>query len=280
MLVTGTSRGIGRATALRLAARGMSVVAAVRTPEDGAAVERACAGDLQTILFDLTSEESIGELATRLAEIVGEDGLYGLVNNAATSGRASPIESVTRETLEGAYRGTAFGTILTTAALLPLVRRAKGRIVNVGAGRLPLPPLGPGLSAKLAMEAMTDHLRIEVRRLGVGVSIVYPGMTRWEDTDEQLAVYGQEVEASLRHVAEDDRAYFAASVEKVKAMQRRFMATAVPADRVAATIERALTARRPRARYFSGWEQKMVALLERVTTERVRDALVVRMVGL
>jgi hypothetical protein len=57
------------------------------------------------------------------------------------------------------------------------------------------------------------------------------------------------------------------------------MKTAAPADRVAATIERALTAHRPRARYYCGWEQRTAAWLERWTTERVRDAIIGRMMG-
>lgn len=280
VLVTGTSRGIGRATALRLARGGMSVIASVRMPEDGLSIEEQSGGRVRSIVLDIGCDDSIGEAAFRVSELVGSHGLYGLVNNAAVPGHGSPIEFVTRKTLEEVFRVNAFGTTLLCGAMMPLLRRARGGIVNVGAGKLPLPPMGPGFSAKSAMESMMDHLRIEVRGLGVGVSIVYPGMTRWEDVDEQLAIYGQEIDAAVNIVAAVDKKRFENVAEHVKAVHRRFMSTAASADSVAITVERALTARWPRARYYCGWEQKAVAALERLTTERLRDAIVRRMTGL
>ena len=113
-----------------------------------------------------------------------------------------------REALERSFGVTAFGTFLLIRALMPMIRQARGRIVNVGAGRLPLPLLGPGFGAKLAMEAMSDILRVELRTTGVKVSIVEPGMTRWEDVESQLAVYAQGFDDALSNVAPQDRPRF------------------------------------------------------------------------
>lgn len=280
VLVTGTSRGIGRATALRLARAGMAVTAGVRRPEDAEAIEKAGAGRIVAVLLDLTIDESIERAAESVRARVGGDGLFGLVNNAAAGGRGCPLEYVTREDLEGAFEVAPFGAFLLIRSLAPALRRARGRIVNVGAGRLPLPLLGAGFGAKFAMEAMSDVLRVELRGAGVGVSIVEPGMTRWQDETAQLADYAGALDRALDGVPRSERPRYARAAEHFKALNRRMMATAAPADRVAATIERALTARRPRARYHCGWEQKAVAWMERLAPQRLRDVMVARMTGL
>jgi NAD(P)-dependent dehydrogenase (short-subunit alcohol dehydrogenase family) len=258
----------------------MSVLAGVRNPEDRTALEREGRDRVTPILLDISRDDSIECAAETVRRAVGGDGLLAVVNNAAAVEPSIPIEYVTREALERSFGVTTFGTFLLTRALMPMIRQARGRIVNVGAGRLPLPLLGPGFGAKLAMEAMSDILRVELRTTGVKVSIVEPGMTRWEDVESQLAVYAQGFDDALSNVAPQDRPRFEGAAQHFKMLSRRMMATAAPADRVAATIQRAITARRPRARYHCGWEQKAVAWLEPLTSERVRDAIVGRMMGL
>jgi NAD(P)-dependent dehydrogenase (short-subunit alcohol dehydrogenase family) len=280
VLITGTSRGIGRATALRLASAGMAVIAGVRDPEDGARLEREAKGVLSTVILDIASDESIAHAAEVTRRIVGAGGLFGLVNNAAGAGRGTPLEYVTRADLEAAFQVTAFGTMLTTRAVLPLLKAAGGRVINVGAGRLALPLLGAGFGAKLALEGMTDVLRVELRGAGVRVSIVEPGMTRWDDVEAQRGSYARALEAGLQSVPAESRARYAAAVERFKALNRRMLARAAPAESVAAVIHRALLTSRPRARYYCGWEQKSVALLERFASTRMRDALVGSMLGL
>ena len=258
----------------------MSVLAGMRNPDDSAGLEQGGKGRVIPIILDISRDDSIECAAERVRSIVGADGLSALVNNAAATSPGSPMECVTRNALEHAFGVTTFGTFLLIRALLPTIRQASGRIVNVGAGRLPLPLLGPGYGAKLAMEAMSDILRVELRGTGVRVSIVEPGMTRWDDVEEQLAVYAQALDDSLNGVPAKDRPRFEDAARQFKVLNRRMMATAAPADRVAATIQRAITARHPRARYHCGWEQKAVSWMERLTTERVRDAIVGRMMGL
>jgi NAD(P)-dependent dehydrogenase (short-subunit alcohol dehydrogenase family) len=279
VVITGTSRGIGRATALRLSAAGMSVIAGVRRPEDGVPLAHAAEGRLSSILLDVSRDESIAAAAAAIQERVGDRGLFGLVNNAAGMGRGMPMEYVTRDDLEAAFQVTAFGTVLVTRALLPLLRMAGGRIVNVGAGRLALPLLGAGFGAKLALEGMTDVLRVELRRSGIRVSIVEPGMTRWEDPYRQLASYEHALDDGWRSVPPVGRAHYEVVFQRFKALNRRMLKQAVPAEAVAAAIERALVARKPKARYHCGWQQRVAALLERFASARMRDALVGSILG-
>jgi len=280
VLITGTSRGIGRATALRLASAGISVIAGVRRPEDGARLEREARERVSSLILDIGRNESIEDAARVVREMVGDRGLFGLVNNAAAAGHGGPMEYVTRGDLEAAFRVTAFGTVLTTRALLPLLKAGGGRVVNVGAGRLAMPLLGAGYGAKFALEGMSDVLRVELRRAGVHVSIVEPGMTRWEDPDRQLATYDRALEEGLRSVPPEARARYETAVRRFKALQRRMLARASSAEAVAAVIHRTLCARRPRARYYCGWGQKAAAMLERFASVRMQDAIVGAMLGL
>jgi NAD(P)-dependent dehydrogenase (short-subunit alcohol dehydrogenase family) len=258
----------------------MSVIAGVRDPDDGARLEGEARGRLVSTALDIGRDESIESAAAAIREIVGDHGLFGLVNNAAAAGRGGPLEHATREDLEATFRVTAFGTVLAIRAFLPLLKAARGRVVNVGAGRLPMPLLGVGFGAKFALEGMTDVLRVELRRSGVRVSIVEPGMTLWEDPAAQLASYDQVLEEGLRSVPPEDRARYELAAQRFKMLNRRMIARAAPAAAVAEVIHRALSASRPRARYHCGWQQKTVALLERFASVRMRDAIVGSMLGL
>jgi hypothetical protein len=105
-------------------------------------------------------------------------------------------------------------------------------------------------------------------------------MTLWEDPDRQLASYDQALEEGLRAVPPESRARYEMAVRRFKALNRRMLTRAAPASAVAAVIHRALVASRPKARYHCGWEQKVVAVLERFASVRMRDAIAGSMLGL
>jgi NAD(P)-dependent dehydrogenase (short-subunit alcohol dehydrogenase family) len=144
VLVTGTSRGIGQATAFRLASAGMSVLARVRDPEDSTELERRGRGRVIPIILDICRDDSIECAADRVRWIVGVDGLSALVNNAAATGPGSPMECVTRDALERTFGVTTCGTFLLIHALLPMIRQAGGRIVTSRHGGGGPAPVGSG----------------------------------------------------------------------------------------------------------------------------------------
>ena len=137
VLVTGASRGIGRGTALYLAEGGWSVHAAVRRDEDGARLEQESDGRVRPIRLDVADDTSIELARKSLEQAVGDAGLSGLVNNAAV-GCAGPLEYITRDELDQAFQVNFYGMVMTTRALLPLLHRAKGRIVNIGGAARPI----------------------------------------------------------------------------------------------------------------------------------------------
>jgi NAD(P)-dependent dehydrogenase (short-subunit alcohol dehydrogenase family) len=279
VVVTGASRGIGRSTALRLAANGFDVFATVRSAADESDLEEASGDSVRTVRIDLADDESIREALDQLTSS-GVNALHGLVNVAATSGRAVPLEVVTRSDLNDQFAVTAAGTMRLTASLVPLLRLGRGRVVNVGAGALSMPFLGSTFAAKHALEAMSDVLRVELAADGIRVIVVEPGMTRWENVAAQRAAYDAALDEGVAAVPESQRARYRRAADAFQRLNRRMLDRGAEAPRVAATIERALTARRPRARYNCGTVQKFSAALSRFAPTTVTDRLLRKMVRL
>ena len=278
-MVTGASRGIGRATALRLSDRGFAVFAAVRRDSDAVSLEDQSEGSIQTLRLDLGDDTSIHEVADALSR-AGVEALGALVNVAAAQGRAVPLEAVTRADLDEHFTVTGAGTMVLTASLIPLLKAGGGRVVNVGAGALAMPFLGSGFAAKHALETMSDVLRVELAETGIRVVVVEPGMTRWQDVGAQRAAYDAALDQGVAAVDESERARYRRSAEAFKRVNGRMLDRAADADDVAAIIERALVSRRPKARYHCGFAQRFAATLSQVAPVAVTDRVVRRMVRL
>jgi NAD(P)-dependent dehydrogenase (short-subunit alcohol dehydrogenase family) len=166
ILITGCSKGLGRATALELARRGHEVIATARKVETLADLPVAAG-----LPLDVTSEASV-----RLAvEQAGQVDV--LVNNAAEIAVA-PLESIPFEEIRRIYEINVFGTLRMIQAVAPAMRvRGSGTIVNISSvvGRVALPLTGIYCSTKWAIEALSESLRIELGHFGVRVIVVEPG---------------------------------------------------------------------------------------------------------
>src|SRR5688572_20986954 len=148
VLVTGASTGIGHACAVDLDARGFSVFAAVRKPSDGDALRKVSAR-ITPVLMDVTDYASVDSAARDLNDQLAERGLDGLVNNAGIS-VAGPLECLPMEAFDRQMRVNVSGQVAVTQAFLPLLRRARGRIVFMSSesGRVVLPLLGAYAASK------------------------------------------------------------------------------------------------------------------------------------
>ena len=177
-LVTGSSSGIGRATALRLAAAGQHVYAGVRKPADGERLTRSAAGEggeITPLILDVTEPGHIAAAAAAIEEHTGSAGLDGLVNNAGY-GLASPAELVPLDAFRRQLDVNVTGQLAVTQAMLPALRRARGRIVMVSTigVRFSPPFAGPLDAAKAALTALGEALRQELAPWGVRVVLVEP----------------------------------------------------------------------------------------------------------
>jgi NAD(P)-dependent dehydrogenase (short-subunit alcohol dehydrogenase family) len=255
-IVTGASSGIGEACAVRLARAGWRVLAGVR--REGDAPEGT-----EEVLLDVTDPEQIRGVADRVDE------LDGLVNNAGIA-LGSPLELVPVDQLRHQLEVNLVGQVAVTQALLPALRRSKGRIVFIGsiAGRSALPFLAPYAASKHALEAVADSLRLELKPFGISVSIVEPGSIR-------TAIWGRSAARADELAATMDSEVAELYAERVAAFRSVALKRGeggAPADRVAEVVEEALSAERPHARYLVGRDAKLRAGFERLP-DRLRDRI-------
>ena len=277
VVITGTSTGIGRAAALRLDAAGFDVFAGVRRADDGEQLEADASGRLRTLIVDVTDADAIAAAARDVEAAVGERGVAGLVNNAGMT-VVGPLEFVAIEDVRRQLEVNLVGQIAVTQAFLPLIRRATGRIVNISSvgGRVVNGFLGPYQASKFAVEAVTDALRKELRPWGIHVVAIEPGSIdteMWRKGTEQ----GQEV---IDGLPPEGRELYGEQIPKVMEFALKIAERAVSPERVAAAIERALTASRPRTRYLVGIDARAQVVLSGLLPARAMDALEARIMGI
>lgn len=274
VVVTGASTGIGRAISLHLAGAGQRVFAGVRKSADGDDLAAAASGPLEPIILDVTDGDSITAAAKTVEEALGRSGLAGLVNNAGVS-ISGPLEYLPIDDLRKQLEVNVIGQIAVTQAFLPLIRKARGRIVNIGsvAGRAPSPPLlGPYSASKMAMEALTDSLRTELMRWGIHVAIVEPGNIATE--------IWKKADADFDHLVgvmpEDGMERYGKLIEAGRKIARSADGKGVAPEKVAKVVEHALTSRRPKTRYLVGRDAWGRVYVEGALPDKLRDKVIAR----
>lgn len=280
-LITGSSTGIGRETALHLAARGWRVFAGVRKDADARsladeAASRRLPGRIDPLTLDVTDQAHIAAAASSVASAVGSSGLHALINNAGIP-VVGPVEAVPLDRWRRQFDVNFFGHIAVTQACLPMLRAARGRIVLVSsiAGLIGQPFLSPYSASKHALEALGDALRIELAPEGVGVTLVEPGAIQtpiWKRGEENTKSVQDAMPAELS-------ARYARRLERVKQMALDAEAKGLPASACAAVIERAITARRAPARIILGADARIGAFFKRLLPARLFDVVLRRAFG-
>ncbi|XP_054663279.1 retinol dehydrogenase 16-like isoform X3 [Grus americana] len=165
VLITGCDSGFGNLLARQLDARGLRVLAACLTETGAVQLRAATSPRLQTVLLDVTSSQSIAAATAWVRERVGDRGLWGLVNNAGIAVPTAPNEWLTKDDFVKVLNVNLVGLIEVTLSLLPLVKQARGRVVNVASvmGRISF--FGGGYCiSKHGVEAFSDTLRGEEQR--------------------------------------------------------------------------------------------------------------------
>ncbi|NXF93452.1 RDH16 dehydrogenase, partial [Eubucco bourcierii] len=259
VLITGCDSGFGNLLARQLDARGRPVLAACLSEAGAERLRAAPSSRLQTVLLDVTSSQSIAAAAAWVRERVGSQGLWGLVNNAGVGVPSAPNEWLTREDFAKVLDVNLLGLIEVTLSLLPLLRQAQGRVVNVASvmGRVSF--FGGGYCiSKYGVEAFSDSLRLEMRRFGVRVSIIEPGYFRTAITSsESLERHFRRLWERLPQ--ETKTLYGDSYLEDVLVSMRRMQKKcSSELSVVTDCMEHALTSCHPRARYLVGWDAKLI----------------------
>ena len=246
VVITGASTGIGRATAEYLAGKGWQVFAGIRKQADSAALIEANS-DIKPILLDVTKPDHVDAAVETVRAALAGQKLAGLVNNAGIA-NMGPLALQPMDQFEAHFSVNVFGLLRASQAFAPLLGMdetlsgAPGRIVNITSvgGRLSAPFLGAYTATKHAVESMTDSLRRELVLFGIDAIAVGPGAVKtpiWDKAEE----------------SNSDTPYanspWAEPIEKFSETMLDGGRTGLDPSVIAKTIETALTARKPKARY-------------------------------
>jgi NAD(P)-dependent dehydrogenase (short-subunit alcohol dehydrogenase family) len=273
VLISGASTGIGRACALELAKRGVTVFAGVRQLEVGETLRAQAQDRIVPVLLDVTDVATIAGTVDAIVRANGERALSGLVNNAGVA-VAGPLEFLPLSAARAQFEANVLGTLAVTQACLPLLRSARGRIVNMSSisGRFASPLLGAYAASKFALEALSDALRRELAPWDMPVALVEPGKVITPIWTKSVAA----AEATLEGLPAEASQYYGSAIELLKRRVLRAARTGIPAEAVAAVVYSALTAPRPKARYLVGRDAKIGALMAALLPDWLLDRYVRR----
>lgn len=271
IVITGVSTGIGHGTAADLCRRGFRVFGSVRTEEDAARLQRDLGGNFTPLVFDVTDTDAIARAAALVKREIGDDGLFGLINNAGISD-PGPLAALSPEVLRRHFEVNVVGVLHMVQAFLPLLRgvspRRPGRIVNISSvsGRIAYPFMGPYAASKHALEALSDSLRRELLIYGIDVIVIQPGAIDTSIWDKAAHIKtsfdGSDYHPVLKHVNLAD--------------SRR---AALPVAAVTRRIVDALVLRRPKTRYVVPDRLFLYWLLPRWLPDRWLDRAIDRILN-
>jgi NAD(P)-dependent dehydrogenase (short-subunit alcohol dehydrogenase family) len=257
-LVTGTSSGIGLATAAHFARHGHEVWAGVRDPGRAAELRDTLERERLSIRVVALDVDDAASVARAVGEVHDKAGRVDVLVNNAGIGGGGPIEDVPVDWAQQLFQTNYFGVVRMIQAVLPGMRqRRAGAIVSVSsiAGRLAIAGHGHYSAVKHALEAMSEALAQEVQRFGIRVAIVEPG------------VVVTPIFSKARRFADPTSPYFDHVRRLLLLYQKQMPHAAQPAD-AARVIYEAATTSQPRLRWLVGDDaRKLVAGRQRMTDE-------------
>lgn len=259
ILITGATSGIGRHAALYLAQRGHRVIATGRKEPLLAELrgEASAAGlSLSTVALDVTRAEDIASAVTEVERLTEGHGVDVLVNNAG-HGMLVPLDEMSDADTRALFETNVFGLLAVTRAFLPPMRsRGRGRIINISSigGQVTMPFYGAYTATKFAVESLSDAMRQELLPFGIRVVLVEPGPIRTEFNRTSIA--------SLHRYGSAESPYAALYPRVDKIIQTASAQAASPAT-ISRLIHRAVSARRPHARYVGPLTSRVALFLSK-----------------
>ena len=271
VLVTGAAKGIGRASALHLDKLGFTVFAGVRRQADGESLCRDASPRLRPILLDVTDGDQIAAAVQQITAVVGAAGLHGLVNNAGVA-VAAPLEFVPLDDVRWQLEVNVVGQLAVTQAFIPLLRLARGRVVNISSigGKVATPLIGSYVASKFALEALTDALRMELKPWDIDVVAVQPGEIATPMWDSAGTIANQIMERMPAKAQE----LYGAALERLRQRAIKSGKNGASPQIVAEAVAHALTAPRARVRYLVGADARFVGRVIVNLPARLRDRMI------
>jgi len=277
VLITGASSGIGRASVLQMSAAGWQVFATLRKPQEIEKLRAEAIAGVIPVLLDVEDRPSIKTAAEQITAQVAPSGLDGLVNVAGI-GMVRPLEYATERDMQKIFDVNVFGQIAVIQAFLPLLRRNRGRIVNISSvGAHIAIPFGGLLNAsKSAFGILSDTLRLELHPFGIRVITIEPGSIATPAVEKTLG----NVEGVIAELPEQGRAEYGGMLRNLTRIGYQREMNGSPPAEVARAIYEALTKPQPRIRYHVGKDAKLLTFLPRILPDWLLDAMRYRKLGL
>ncbi|XP_077978848.1 retinol dehydrogenase 7-like [Glandiceps talaboti] len=253
VLITGCDRGFGNMLTKQLDKTGFHVFATCFSQQGCKALDEDTSSRVVTLQMDVTNTDSIKKTFQKVQDsLPSGKGLWGLVNNAGIPGLTCPYEWLTKEDFQQVIDVNLLGMIDVTNVFLPLIKKSKGRIVNIASimGRAVIPG-GCYSISKAGVEAYSDGLRIMLHPFGIRVQIIEPGFFRTNILDEDYLTgrLGAIYDKQPKNIKDD---YGKEYVTECKTMEDIDKIASPRLDKVVDSLEHALTSWWPRTRYVIG----------------------------
>lgn len=272
VLVTGASSGIGKATSIFLANSGIIVYAGVRKELDKQKLHEEGLSNLHPIIIDVCKQESI-EDALNLISVEAKGKVFSLVNNAGLS-LNGPLELLPLNDIKKLIDVNVTGLLSVTRSFLPIIRKSKGRIINIssGHGLMAIPDKSVYAASKFAVQAITDSLRLELRPFGVSVCSVVVGKVN-------TSVLGKILDDRQKMIDQTDAESYKLYSNLIEYFDREVKdIPGIEAVEVAKVISRALLEDHPKSQYLVGPGAKKMKVLSRFPV-KMRDNMLYKAIN-
>ena len=267
-LVTGASSGMGEEIARTLHKLGYTVYAAARRTDR---LKQLTAIGIHALTMDVTDDES---MSSGIEKIITETGRIDVLVNNAGYGSYGAIEDVSLDEARRQFEVNVFGLGRLTQLVLPHMRAQRsGTIINISSmgGRLTTPLGGWYHATKYAVEALSDALRMETAPFGIDVVVIEPGGIR----TEWSGIAADHLEETAEGSAYASQIKAVANSMRSESTNKRQSPPSVIAD----TVEKIVTARKPRTRYVVGFAAKPLVTLRRILPDRAFDRVISAALG-
>ncbi|XP_073701493.1 retinol dehydrogenase 7-like [Garra rufa] len=276
--ITGCDTGFGNLLAKHLDTKGFRVIAGCYTEKGEDELKKCCSDKLTTLHLDVTDNNSIKKAADSIKTLVGEKGLWAVVNNAGVSFPTAPSDWLEIDDFKHMINVNLIGVVAITLSVLPLIKKAKGRVVNVASIFGRISTLGGAYCiTKYGVEAFNDSLRRNMAPFGVKVLCIEPGFFKTGVTDSKIfETHFQRLWDKLPQEVKDE--YGSDYVDRTKVAVKEQFEKMLDPDlmKVVSCMEHAVAAVHPRTRYSPGWDAKFFWLPLSYMPTFISDAFVLK----
>jgi NAD(P)-dependent dehydrogenase (short-subunit alcohol dehydrogenase family) len=216
------------------------------------------------IILDIVDDGQISLAVATVTKQLPEAGLVGIINNAGIA-VTGPLECIPRSAFLRQLEINVVSQLALIQAFLPLLRRYKGRIVNISStsGKIASSFIGPYCASKFAFEAVTTTLALELRASGITVSIVEPGVVATPLWEKIIA----DEDELVRHMSPEAHQLYGESLSQRRRKLVQLVGTGMSPEKVSQTVTHALISKRPKARYVVGFNAKLKMMIARFVPE-------------